>query len=253
MKHAGMEGVKHHGMAAEHGLRSLWISIPLWEAIVMFTLKNRKLFYIQHQQGVSPCNSKSVFLTYCPYLHYYPLIIFPYSCQNPFVSKSLRKKNNFLLNLGQGNTLAEEGAWHDASASLRHGSKTWPQFQVSQRKEEKLGKAVAVSFVSALREAGWESPLCQALLCPVPWEAVSLNRVTGIRRGGTVSTKGDCNGIYLSWFISPSSRAEFDFCFWRIFLIIPGEYFWEKENVQDRHKTHETLFCIVLTNSTTSE
>lgn len=52
----------------------------------VITFENRKLFYIQHQKSISPCYSNLVFLTYCPFVHYCPLLFFPYSCHSPFVS-----------------------------------------------------------------------------------------------------------------------------------------------------------------------
>ena len=46
----------------------------------------QEVIYTQHQQSISVCYSRSVFLTYCPYLYYYTLLFFPCSHHNPFVS-----------------------------------------------------------------------------------------------------------------------------------------------------------------------
>lgn len=62
--------------------------------------------------------------------------ILPLLLPQPICVQSLRKKNNSVVNLGQGSSLAEEATPHDVSASLRQGSKIWPQFQISQRKVE---------------------------------------------------------------------------------------------------------------------
>lgn len=242
IKHAGMEGVEHSGMAAEHGLRSLWISVPLWEASFMclrlrtgsyFTFSTRRVFLHVTASLFSWLTAHS-FIIIPSYFSLTPATT--HLCPTP------KEENNFLLNLGQGNSLTEEATPQDVSASLRHGSKIWAQFQTSQRKERKK-KGKSKHWQCPLHQPGGClagaaacSPLCLALIFPVPmtssiteqsdWKQERWNRV--YKRGLQWS---------LSLLVHPSEEPSL--------ISIPGEYFRGKENVEDRCKTHEALDPVV--------
>lgn len=91
---AGTERSEHPWMAADHGLEVfVSLSPSLRGKCHVFRFENKKLFYTHHQEYISVCYSKSVFLTYrpnhlCPHMN---LIRF-------------NKVKYTALHLGQGST-----------------------------------------------------------------------------------------------------------------------------------------------------